>query len=247
MKIKLMEGKVLAKLIGQIGEARVKLDEQVQIACVQVIAQSVVHSNTTPGNSLIDAVSKHHKATVVTYLEKFGNFAWDRKADKLAFKRVFEREAIEECIEAIGDAKWYDAKKPPKVVSQYDVAEELAGFFDRMRKAAKKGITLVNKPVMDAAEAAYNAAMVKAYGEGNKSIEQQAIEAALTARQNGLATPAQLTMLAEHFGKPVTQFAETPSAKQDAIEAEAAKLKAAELQAKLSEHFGGAPALATAQ
>lgn len=237
-KLKLMEGKVLAKLIGSIGEARVKLDEQVQVAAVQCIGQSVVHRNTTPANSLLDAVSKHHKATVVAYLEKFGNFAWDRKADKLAFKEVFKSGELEQAVEAIGDAKWYDAKKPPKVVSQYDVAEELAAFFDRMRKAAKKGITLVNKPVMDAAEAAYNAAMVAAYAEGNKSVEQQAIDAALAARLNGLATPAQLKMLAEHFGKPVTQVEISPSAKEAAVLAEANELK------KQEQQFGGAPALA---
>lgn len=243
MKIKLMNGKVLAQLIGSIGTARVKLDEQVQIACVQVIGQSVVHSNTTPANSLLEAVSKHHKATVVAYLEKYGNFAWDRKADKLAFRRVFENSeaGFEQAIEALGDAKWYDAKKPPKVVSQYDVAEELAALFDRMRKAAKKGITLVNKPVMDAAEAAYNAAMVAAYNAGEKSVEQQAIDAALAARKLGTATPAQLKMLSEHFGKPVTQVEISPSAKEEATLAEAAAARKAEEQ-----QFGGQP-LAVAQ
>lgn len=236
MKIKLMEGKVLAKLIGAIGEARVKLDEQVQLACVQVIAQSVVHRNTTPANGLLDAVSKHHKATVVAYLEKLGNFAWDRKAEKLNFKEVFKDtpEELERCLEMIGDQKWYDAKKPPKVVSQYDVAEELASFFDRMRKAAKKGITLVNKPVMDAAEAAYNAAMVAAYSAGDKSVEQQAIDGALLARSQGLATEAQLKMLAEHYGKPVTQITTSPSAKEEAVLKEA-------------KQFGGTPVLAASQ
>lgn len=230
MKLKLFEGKALAKLIGEIGKARVKLDEQVQLACVQCIGQSVVHRNTTPANQLLDAVSKHHKATVVAYLEKFGNFAWDRKADNLAFREVYANTDLEKCVEMIGDAKWYDAKKPPKVVSQYDVAEELAALFDRMRKAAKKGITLVNKPVMDAAEAAYNAAMAAAYSEGNKSLEQQAIDGALKAREQGLATPAQLKMLAEHFGKPVTQFTESPSAKQEAVEKEGAELRLAAAQ-----------------
>lgn len=240
MKMKLMEGKVLAKLIGSIGEARVKLDEQVQIACVQCIGQSVVHRNTTPANSLLDAVSKHHKATVVTYLEKFGNFAWNAKADKLDFREVHAADALEKAVDQIGDAKWYDAKKPPKVVSQYDAAQEIAALFERLRKAAKKGIAIVNAPVLREVEAAYNAAMVKAFDEGNKSLTQQAIDSALDARQKGLATEAQLKMLAEHFGKPITQFTETPSAKDAAVVEEAKALKR-------EEQFGGAPALAAAQ
>lgn len=237
MKLKLMEGKVLAKLIGAIGTARVQLDGQVQDACLQVIGQSIVHRNTTPANMLLEAVSKHHKATVVTYLERFGNLAWDRKADKLGFREVHKTDELEKALEMIGDAKWYDAKKPPKVVSQYDAAEEIAALFDRLRKAVKKGITIVNAPVLREVEAAYNAAMVKAYGEGDKSMQQKAIDAALDSRQKGLATPAQLKMLAEHFGKPVTQFTETPSAKQEAVEAEARKV----------DEFGAPPALVVNQ
>jgi hypothetical protein len=234
MKLKLMEGKALAKLIGSIGTARVQLDEQVQVACVQVIGQSIVHRNTTPANSLLDAVSKHHKATVVVYLEKFGNLAWDRKADKLAFREVHQAAELEKAIDAIGDAKWYDAKKPPKVVSQYDAAEMIAELFDRLRKAAKKGIAITNAPVLREVEAAYNAAMVKAYGEGNKSAQQLAIDGALDARTKGLATPTQLAMLAEHFGKPVTQFKETPSALAEAAIEEA-------------KQFGALPTLVAAQ
>jgi len=222
IKFKLLDSKALAKLIGSIGEARVKLDGEVQVACVQVIGQSIEHRNTTPANALLEVVSKHHKATVVAYLERFGNFAWDRKADKLAFKEVHAKDALQAAINMIGDAKWYDAKKPPKVVSQYDAAAMLADLFDRLRKVAKKdGITIVNAPVWRDVEAAYNAAMVKAYGEGEKSVQQLAIDGALEARTKGLATPAQLAMLAEHFGKPVTQFKETPSAKEEAVIAEA--------------------------
>jgi hypothetical protein len=204
---------------------------------LHVIGQSIVHRNATPANALLEVVSKHHKATIVAYLERFGNLAWDRKADKLGFREVHAADKLHEVIEMIADAKWYDAKKPPKVVSQYDAAEEIANLFDRLRKAVKKGITIVNAPVLREVEAAYNAAMVKAYGEGDKSAQQLAIDGALDARSKGLATPAQLKMLAEHFGKPVTQFTETPSAKQEAVEAEARKV----------DEFGAPPALVVNQ
>lgn len=224
MKLKLMEGKALAQLIGSIGKARVQLDEQVQIACLQVIGQSVRYSNTTPAMSLLAAVSKHHMATVVAYLEKFGNFAWDKKEAKLLFRNIHEASdvGLQRALAAIGEAKWYDAKPPKKVVSQYDYMAMLSDFFDRAFKAAKKeDVAHVNKPILDAAYAAYCEAVAKAYGEGDKSLEQQAIDTALNARSKGLATPAQLKMLSEHFGKAVTQHQETPSAKQAAVEAEA--------------------------
>jgi hypothetical protein len=213
MKLKLMEGKVLAKLIAGIGTARVQLDGQVQEACLQVIAQSVQHRNTTPSNMLLEAISKHHKAVLVTYLERFGNLAWDRKADKLAFKEVHAADKLQECLDMIGDAKWYDAKKPPKVVSEYDAIKVVGDVFDRLFKAASKGITIVNKPVLEAAHAAYCAAIAKAYDEGDKSVEKIALDMAHDARSKGLATPAQLKTLAEHYGRPVTQVID-PSAKE---------------------------------
>jgi hypothetical protein len=206
MKFKLLEGKALTALIAGIGKARVQLDGEVQTACLHVIGQSIVHRNATPANALLEVVSKHHKATIVAYLERFGNLAWDRKADKLGFREVHAADKLHEVI-------------------------------DRLRKAVKKGITIVNAPVLREVEAAYNAAMVKAYGEGDKSAQQLAIDGALDARSKGLATPAQLKMLAEHFGKPVTQFTETPSAKQEAVEAEARKV----------DEFGAPPALVVNQ
>jgi hypothetical protein len=214
MKIKLLEGKALAKLIGSIGAARVQLDGQVQVACLQVIGQSVVHRNTTPANSLLDAVSKHHTATLVTYLEKFGNFEWNRKESKLAFREVHKADQLDAVMEMIGDAKWYDAKKPAKVVSQYDAIEVLGATMDKLFKAAAKNIAIVNKPVLDATHAAYCAAIAKAYEDGDKSVEQIAVDQALEARSKGLATPHQLKMLAEHYGRPVEQVKANPKAEQ---------------------------------
>ena len=237
MKLKLMEGKALAQLIGSIGKARVQLDEQVQLACLQVIGQSVRYSNTTPAMSLLAAVSKHHTATVVAYLEKFGNFAWEKKEGKLLFRNIHEASdvGLQRALAAIGEAKWYDAKPPKKVVSQYDYLQMCSDFFDRAFKSLKKeGVEHVNKPILDAAYAAFCEAVAKAYGEGDKSVQQQAIDSALNARGKGLATPAQLKMLAEHFGKPVTQHQETPSALAEAAIEEAKK------------QFGAAPVLATA-
>jgi hypothetical protein len=222
MKLKLMEGKALTQLIGSIGKARVQLDGQIQLAAVQCIAQSIVHRNTTPANALMGVVSKHHVATVVAYLERFGNFAYEKKGGKLDFLEVYKVEELEKAIANIGDAKWFDAKKPAKVVSQYDYLQMCSDFFERCFKTMKKeGVEHVNKPILNAAYAAYCEAVSKAYGEGEKSLEQQAIDTALDSRGKGLATPAQLKMLAEHFGRPITQHEETPSAKEAAIVEEA--------------------------
>ena len=220
MKLKLMEGKALAKLIGQIGTARVKLDEQIQLAAVHCIGQSIVHRNTTPANSLLEAASKHHKATLVAYLEKYGNFEWDRKAELLKFRDAYppaEGTATEEFFadhvaEVIGDAKWYDAKKPAKVVSQYDAVEVLSAQFERLLKAKAKGTTVVNAPILEATYAAFCAAVGRAYEDREYTDAEKAVNLALDARTKGLASPAQLKMLAEHFGRPVPQVEFSPKA-----------------------------------
>lgn len=203
MKLKLMEGNKLAKLIGAIGAARVTLDMQVQIACVQVIGQSIVHRNTTPANSLLEAVSKHHKATIVVYLEKFGNFQWDRKSEQVKFRESFAADKLDEAVEAIGDAKWFDAKKPPVVTSEYDALKVIGDVIDRLLKKASKGATIVNKDVLTKTHAAYCAAVAEHY-----NTPEHEIVTAIPTKQNDkvdeaaqrVATAA--AKLAEHFGKP---------------------------------------------
>ncbi len=238
MKLKLMEGKALAKLIGSIGAARVQLDEQVQMACLQVIGQSIVHRNTTPANSLLDAVSKHHKATVVAYLEKFGNFRWNSKAEKLDFIEVHKAsdEALEAALEAIGESKWYDAKKPPKVVSQYDAFQVIDGFFEvTAKKFAKDGVTVANREAFDRLRGEYRRIAGEMYDVANpQNAEQRKVDEALTARLAGKATPAQLKLLAEHFAKDVTQVARTPADLAKEVIDEAKQLQHAE-------QFGGQP------
>lgn len=242
MKIKLLEGKALAKLIGMIGTARVQLDEQVQLACVQVIAQSVLHRNTTPANSLLDAVSKHHRATVVAYLEKFGNFAWNAKKESLDFREVHaaSNESLEGALDAIGEAKWYDAKKPAKVVSQYDAIRVIDGFFDAtLKKFEKDGIAVEHREVFDKARTAYRQVVGEYYAAKEpKKAEEIAVNEALAQRAKGLATPAQLKLLAEHFSKEVTQAQRTPADMAAEVVAEGAKLRR-------DEQFGGTPELAT--
>ena len=205
---KLMEGKALTKRIGAIGTARVQLDNEVQFVALQVIGQSIVHRNITPGNMLVEAVSKHHHAVIVAYLEKFGNFEWNRKEQKGGVREVYKAEQLEEAIAAIGESKWYDAKKPPKVVSQYDAVEVLSSQFERLLKAKAKGITIQHMPVLDAVIGAYHAAVAKMYEEGDTSVEELALKSAMEARQLGKATPQQLEMLSNHFGKQVTQVEE---------------------------------------
>lgn len=231
MKMKLMQGNALAKLIGAIGAARVTLDEQVQVACLQVIGQSIVHRNTTPANSLLEAVSKHHKATLVVYLERFGNFAWDKKAENLAFKATFPvpenakpEEYLNDHVESvIGEARWFDAKKAAAVISEYDARKVIGDVLDRLFKKASKGVAIVNKDVLDATHAAYCAAVAKQYDTTDRTDEKPTLP--LNAEQVKLLEAAQrqqdeadagklgvstqkLAELKEHFGKqPQMQLA----------------------------------------
>lgn len=225
MAFKLLEGKALAKLIGAIGTARVQLDGEIQIACMQVIGQSIVHRNTSPANSLLGVVSKHHVATVVSYLEKHGNVQWDKAAKNLAFREQFKVDELDRAINLIGDAKWYDAKKPPKVVSEYDVVKVLDDQFDKLLKAKAKGVTIKGMEVLEIVMASYHRAVAELYESGDKSLEEVAIEQALEARAKGLATPKQLEMLAEHFAKNISQVTLPAKEIENATLAEARELQ----------------------
>lgn len=154
----IMEASKLSKLISVIGRASGKVDELIQSAAVGCIAQSIVHRNTTPANDLIERVNKHVKATLVTYLEKHGAFAWSRDEGKLLF---LEREGVvwdDTYSKQVMAQHWTEARKPPQPKSVYDAPAEISSLIDRLRKKAVKGATIKGIEVLDAVEAAYNTA-----------------------------------------------------------------------------------------
>lgn len=218
LKLKLVALAALTASIKAIGTKRAEYDAAVQDAAMQVIGQSWAHRNVTPAIELVKAVSKHDRATLVAYLEKFGQMKWDTKAETLAFidraKQFETPEAFEAFEDAMTASKWYDAKKPPVVKSVYDGPAEISNLLDRLFKKAGKGATIKGMAIVKDVHAAYCAAVAKHYGEeevttpnGGQVPAQTNVAGVVQAdRVNELAASAtskatseQLAKLAEHF------------------------------------------------
>lgn len=224
LKLKLVADSTLLASIKAIGTKRAEYDAAVQDAAMQVIGQSWAHRNVTPAIELVKAVSKHDRATLVTYLEKFGQMKWDTKAETLAFidregqfKATIDKTSellFAEFEDAMTASKWYDAKKPPVVKSVYDGPAEISNLLDRLFKKAGKGATIKGMAIVKDVHAAYCAAVAKHYGEeevttpnGGQVPAQTNVAGVVQAdRVNELAASAtskatseQLAKLAEHF------------------------------------------------
>lgn len=195
----------LSKLIGSIGKRKVALDAAVQQAAVQCVAQSIVHRNATPAMSLFDALAgSMRRDALVKYLEMFGNLEWDKKEKKLSFKdlsRPTEGAEFQKHMATALETVWYTVKKESPIKSQFDAEEVIERAIDGLHKAAKRGATILNREALDTVERAY-AQFKAAQLQAETSPE---LAEALEARAQGLATPAQLAMLTEHFARPIGQ------------------------------------------
>jgi hypothetical protein len=219
MKLQLIASAALAIIIMEIGKARNAYDVSVQSAALQVLGQSWVHRNITPAMELVKAVSKHDRATLVAYLEKFGQMRYDAKTEELKFldrtKEFADEKAFEAFEEAMVASKWYDARKPLAVKSVYDAQAEIGNLIDRLLKKAGKGAEIKNKVVLLDVHAAYCASVAKHYGESQPIApgqQPQVANAAGVVQADRVGDAAarvaeQAAQLAEHFGKPVAKAA----------------------------------------
>jgi len=153
----LMHTEALSKAIASIGKRGASLNKDIQTAAVAAVGYSVLHGDVTFGNRLLDAL--------VAFFEKYGNFAWMKQDKKLVFYKAIEgmtEKEFEEYAETL--PQWDSAKRPPQIVSKYDVAAEFDKFLKRMEKLREDGtIELRNKALLDVLEdttAKYHARLV---------------------------------------------------------------------------------------
>jgi hypothetical protein len=167
---KLETAESIKKQIAGIGRAGVRLIAAIQVSAVQVIAHAVAHGDITLAQSLVESVPKHHKATLVAFLENFGPFKWDKDSKKLTFYRgneqlkaacikVPEGVLTQEYVDAL--PRWEGQIKASEPKSVYDVQEEAGKFIDRMRKLATKGTDVRNKELLQQLQAVYNRYVAK--------------------------------------------------------------------------------------
>jgi hypothetical protein len=212
---KMLEASELSKLIGKIGKQKVTLDNQIQIAAAECVAQSIVHRNATPAMQLFEVLgSNMRRDALVAYFEKFGNLAWSKEAKRLSFfdveklvKGATALEWTEEYADTVRKTLWQSLKKEPEVVSAYDVEVEFQKFFKRLeRLASDPAISVKNKEMLNTVKAAYlhcSADLAQKSTKVDDTVieagKQVEIVAANRAKEAGNATPEQLAMLAEHF------------------------------------------------
>lgn len=177
---KLESKESIAKQIGSVGRAGMRLIAAIQTVATQVIAHAVKHGDITLANSLLDATSKHQRATLVAFLETYGPFQYV-KSDK-AFKHHKHGASAphmggdlpQEYVDAL--PKWDSMVKAPEPKSVFDVSEECDKFITRMRKvAADADNTVKNQQLLEQLMATYNRYQAAQYlDETNLSPEMDA-------------------------------------------------------------------------
>ncbi len=163
----LMSIEKLSELIKSCAAQRVTFENSVQLAAPECVAQSIVHRNATPAMELFKVVGPHLRPTLAAFFEKFGNLAvvtdeQDKTKKKIAFfdvGAVMKKPALEWTEEYAAEVRafhWTNAKKPPKVVSEYDIEVEARGFLNRLaKKLADPGVSVKNREVYDELYAAF--------------------------------------------------------------------------------------------
>lgn len=156
---------VIQKAIGGIGKAGIRLARAIQTAAVQCIGHAVMHGDVRLATELVAATPKHQRASLVSFLETYGPFAY-RKADKdFAFFAKNSKlkdagiERNEELTQAYVESlpKWDSMVKPTEAKSKFDASEDFDKQLTRYEKLLQDGkVTVINKELIGDLRAAYN-------------------------------------------------------------------------------------------
>lgn len=211
--MKLMQQKELGQLIAKIGRNRGQFDKLVQQAAVQAIGFTIVDRNISPCADLVLAVGDHLEATLIAFLEKFGNVMWSKAEKKLVFvDRATlpegspfhaKLEWTEEYAATIADTPWTAAKPKPQPKSQYDMEQEVSKFLDRMLKVATKdGVEVKNKDLIGRLYDTYRKYVADTFVvQTTEPTLADRITLAEEAVAGNKATPEQIALLKKHFGQ----------------------------------------------
>jgi hypothetical protein len=158
---KLIDSGKLTQLIGAIGKRVASTRESIQYAAIQCIGFASVHGDIMHGVRLFENVSKHHQASLVAFLEREGNFAWDKTAKSLVYRKTFAAESFDDArVETLTKGKkWDEYSRPQAVVSMFDVEEQVSKLIKAYENAVKAGKEIKNRGLLDAvleAKAAYS-------------------------------------------------------------------------------------------
>lgn len=136
------------KLVNSLGTAIIKVDQQIQLLAVLAIGYSIIDRNTTPMNQLLAKLSYgHRKDALVAFFEKHGNAAWMTAEKTIKFYdagATFDADVKATLMQS----PWAEAKRAPKVVSSYDVADEVQNLMLRLQKKQQTGTEMKNADLL---------------------------------------------------------------------------------------------------
>lgn len=167
-----------------------KLEKDIQTAAIGAIFYSVCYGDVTIGERLLPALGNGiRKQLLLTFLEKYGQFAWSKEAKKLVYRKnegisitlteegkepqkfeVADLHENAELAEAYADSIkefWTNVLPPEVLKSAFDCEAEVSRFIKRMEKAILSG-EAQNTEVFDYVSKAFNE-----YTEAHEQEEEQ--------------------------------------------------------------------------
>lgn len=164
----------LSKLITSIGRVGAKLSEQIQVAAVNAVGYSIIHGDIRFGQQLLDNMPKGtRRASLLAFLEKYGQFVWMSTEKKLAFHK---REGLEFDAETLMHRHWNDAKAEAPLKSSVDVLKAYDAFIKRLeRDISKDNVNVQHIALLDELKltaAAYNSQFVTDAIEEDNSVTE---------------------------------------------------------------------------
>lgn len=138
------------KAIASIKNRGAKLDNDIQLVGLSVLAHTAEHGDTSVMDALVNAMPKSaRKLALVEWMLAYGRAEkLDPKLDAEAIKagRVFKYNK-ERKLDLVGatENKWWEFKPEASVQTAFDAQAAVASVLARMRKASANGMTIEHK------------------------------------------------------------------------------------------------------
>lgn len=153
MSVKLIVGTAaIDKAIASIKNRGAKLDNDIQIAGLSVLAHTAEHGDTGVMDRLVNAMPKSaRKLALVEWMLAYGcarKLDPKNKDEALAIKegRVFKYEKERKLdLEGAQEKKWHEFKPEAAVSTAFDAQSAVASLLARMRAAQQKGLNIEHR------------------------------------------------------------------------------------------------------
>lgn len=145
----LLSAKELESKIAIVGKSAGELQSAIQECAVQAVGYSIEHGDIRFGQKLFDVLpSGVRRASLVAFLEKHGNFAYQTAEKKFAHYKT--KETFDQAL--LMETSWASATKET-IVSEYDIEDMFTKFMKRVDSAFKahdkSGATIKNSAMYD--------------------------------------------------------------------------------------------------